>query len=167
MTIGDKLFNYAKEVYGPRLEVGLTYQDFILEQLHRRGIVLQPYGSREYQLKAENMLGLEIKLDRKYATSGNLYIETHERSDPSRPELVPSGIYRQDQCWLFGIGDFTRLFVFGKRCLQRIVEKAQSRVVPGCRTVGNDTQTSKGVLLSDAIAREYAERIFEFEEQTK
>jgi hypothetical protein len=163
MTIGDKLFDYARDVYGQRLEVGLTYQDFVLEQLHRRGIVLQPYSSKEYQRKAENMLGLEVKLDRKYAASGNLYIETHERSHPSRPELVPSGIYREDQCWLYGIGDFTRLFVFGKRCLQRIVKKASLQVVPGCRSVGNDTKTSKGVLISDAIAREYAERIFEFE----
>lgn len=166
MSNGDRLMDYAREVYGPRLEVGLDFQDYVLERLHSAGIVLQPFGSKRAQQKAENMLGLEIKFDRKLSETGNLYIETHERSHPDRPELVPSGVYRNDRCWLFGIGNYSRFYVFGKRMLQRLISRALSpgKQGSGIRTVGNDTATSKGVLLPETLAREYAERCFEWEE---
>lgn len=162
--IGERLLDYAREVYGPRLEEGLAFQDFILEQLHAHGIVLQAYSSKSGQQKGENMLGLEIKFDRKLAATGSLYVETHERSHPDRPELVPSGIFRADRCWLFGIGNYDRFFVFGKRCLQRLAAAAGRRQVAGVRQVTNDTGTSRGFLLAEALARDMAEKVFEFKE---
>lgn len=162
--IGERLLDYAREVYGPRLEEGLAFQDFILEQLHAHGIVLQAYSSKSGQQKGENMLGLEIKFDRKLAETGNLYIETHERSHPDRPELVPSGVYRNDRCWLFGIGNYSRFYVFGKKMLQRLISRSLSpgKQGAGIRAVGNDTSTSRGVLLPEVLARDFAERCFEW-----
>ena len=67
---------YRTEVYGPRLEDGLQYQDFICMELHRRGIVLQNIQSKKFNLKKENLLGMEIKFDRRLKDTGNVYIET-------------------------------------------------------------------------------------------
>ena len=51
-------------------------------------VVLQ---SREDQLKGETKAGIEIKFDDKCETTGNLYIETAEKTNPNDAEFRPSG----------------------------------------------------------------------------
>lgn len=99
---------------------GAEFQDYICEQLHLRGIVLNMTTSREYQYKRENMLGLEIKYDMKFRETGRLYIETAEKAQPREGDYVPSGIYRTDDSWLYGIGDKYTFYIFAKNQLRRI-----------------------------------------------
>ena len=108
------------EYYKTQLAKGLEYQDFVMINLHKHGIVLQNIQSRKYQLKTENLLGMEIKFDDKMKETGNLYFETYEKSDPDNEKYVESGILREDECWLFAIGNYEEIFIFSKNRLKKI-----------------------------------------------
>lgn len=82
--------NYS-EYYAERFQAGLEYQDFIADLLFKELFIpLSSYQSRKYQLKGENKQGIEIKFDDKYKTTGNLFIEMEEKSDPGNVNYVPS-----------------------------------------------------------------------------
>jgi len=72
------------------------------------------------------MLGAEIKRDGKFRETGNLYIETAEKSNPDNPAYAASGIYRQDNSWLFVIGDEKTIYIFSTKYL-RLLEKRYQR----------------------------------------
>ena len=112
--------NAMTEYYKTQLAKGLEYQDFVMINLHKHGIVLQNIQSRKYQLKTENLLGMEIKFDDKMKETGNLYFETYEKSDPENANYVMSGILRDDECWLFAIGNYEEIFIFSKNRLKKI-----------------------------------------------
>lgn len=149
--------DYTKDVYAPQLEAGIEYQDYICMRLHAEGLVLQNIQSKRYQRKRENLLGLEIKFDRRFRDTGRLYIETHEKAHPSRPRYVDSGIYRDDDCWLFGIGDHRDFYVFSRKFLRRLDGHGPAWLVRV------QTPTSRGFLLPIDKAVELAERHFIFE----
>ena len=146
--------NNYREYYKNNLEEAFRFQDFIMEKLHREGIVLQNIQSKKYQLKKENLLGMEIKYDMKYATTGNLYIEVSEKSDPKNEKYIPSGIFRNDDNWLFGIGDYEIFYLFSKKVLQRIFIGGSMKEI--------ETPTSKGFLMPKSNAEKIAEKIFFF-----
>jgi len=151
--------NYKRDIYGPRLEAGIEYQDFVCVELHKLGIILQNMSSRKYQLKHENLLGLEIKFDRRFRETGNLYIETHEKADPTNLEYVKSGIYRDDETWLYGIGDAETFFIFAKSTLRNFIE-----VIDKLKWLKKPkpTSTSMGILIPLPQARKWAARVIEF-----
>ena len=83
----------ATEYYKDKLKSGLYYQDFVMEKLYEIGLPLISYSSKEFQVMlGENKAGIEIKNDTKYSTTGNLYIEIAEKSNPSNVDYIPSGI---------------------------------------------------------------------------
>lgn len=131
------------EYYKDKLQQGLYYQDFVMEQLYKAGIPLLSYSSKEYQhLVGENMAGIEIKNDTRYKETGNIYIETSEKSNELNEFYVPSGIYRNDNTWLYLIGDFKTIFVFSKK--QLILLDKSSKLT---KIVKRNPATSKGFLL--------------------
>lgn len=140
------------------LEDGWEYQDFVAIQLQRCGIVLNNLQSKRYQVEyGENLLGMEIKLDRNFARTGNLYIEVAEKSDAQQPAFVPSGIFAADHAWLYAVGDYAGLFVFVKHALRAEWDRclsSRARVV--------ETLTSRGFLLARADAQRLAVRRYEF-----
>jgi len=146
--------DYTKDYYMPHLHEALEFQDFIMEELHKRGIVLQNTSSKKYQLKKENLLGLEIKYDKQMGTTGNIYIETAEKSHPGNTQFVPSGINREDNSWLFGIGNMHEFFIFSKKVLKRI-DKNNT-----CKRITKDT--SLGFLIPIYQAREFADKCITF-----
>ena len=95
--------------YKLRLEKGLQFQDFITDILIKElGISLSTYSSQKYQnLKGENKQGFEIKFDDKYKDTGNVYIEVAEKSNPLNENFISSGIYRNDNTWLYLIKNIT------------------------------------------------------------
>jgi len=150
------------QYYQQQLREGVEFQDFIAEQLHLQGIVLQSFSSKKYQLRKENMLGLEIKFDKKYANTGNLYVETAEKASIRDGPYAPSGIFRDDGCWLFGIGNRTEFFVFAKTILRLVVSLSSVRLKEkGLRKV--ETPTSRGILFPRAFAASIAAKIFLFD----
>ena len=138
--------------YKEKLEQGLEYQDFVSEVLYKIGLPLFSYNSKKYQIEyGENKLGIEIKFDNKFSETGNVYIEIAEKSNPDNPCFVISGIYRNDNTWLYVIGDRKKVFVFPKVILKLLHKSGRYRAV--------ENATSKGFLLPTGDADKYAAKI--------
>lgn len=108
-----------------KMEKALVYQDFAVEVLwHGLCLPVCVYGSRAYQYgKGESVGGVEIKLDERMSETGNLFIETHEKSSPEVPQYSRSGIYKAG--WLYVIGDFETVFVFSTKFLKCLIDQAE------------------------------------------
>ena len=111
--------------YKKQYELGLQYQDFATDIMRVAGMSFTGYASKKYQFeKGENMIGWEMKLDNKTKDTGNLYMEISEKTNKGLgPGSVDSGIYREDNSWLYLIGDRTTLYIFAKRQLRMAYEK--------------------------------------------
>ncbi len=149
------------EYYKEKLEQGKEYQDFVMDRFaDELAIIISVYGSEKRQLSGESTQGIEIKLDDRYAETGNLYIEYAEKSDINNDEYVDSGVLRQDNTWLWAIGDYKRVFIFAKSCLRRLYE---AKTI--LKYIEIEKETSKGFLLPNQSAEKYAAKIIEVQEQ--
>lgn len=147
--MGKRVLDYQK-YYQQQLKDGIEYQDFVYDQLYGIGLPVLSYSSKKYQLlRGENKPGIEIKYDKKFHATGNLYIEIAEKSSPSKLNFVESGIYRDDNSWLYIIGDRERIFVFSKTILKLLEGRYEHK----------ETATSKGFLVPLADAEKYAAKI--------
>lgn len=154
MTTSNDYDRYRSQM----LKLGAEFQDFIMRRLYMAGTVLNTLASPAGQQLGENLLGMEIKRDGNFRNSGNLYIEVAEKARPRNGDYAPSGIFRNDNSWLFGIGDERTFFIFALQTLRRAYgsDRRYPRVTK---------DTSKGMLLPIADATSMAARIFEFSEQ--
>lgn len=143
------------ENYKEMLQKGLEYQDFITDLLLKEiGISLSTYSSKKYQYNiGENKQGIEIKFDDRYKETGNLYIEVEEKSNANNWYYVNSGIYRNDNTWLYLIGDYNEVFIFSKKQLIIMHEKNIYKLVK--------TPTSIGFLIPNKDAEKYSIKKFE------
>ena len=81
------------------------FQDWVMERLLKEGIVFLQYSSAKNQInKGESISGIEVKYDMRFAETGNFYIETSARNRAGK--LMPSGIYRNDNTWLWVVGNY-------------------------------------------------------------
>lgn len=135
--------------YQAKLEEGLRFQDHVLEVLLQEGIPLMYYTSREKQKHGETANGIEVKYDRRCKETGNLYIEYAEKSSASNANYVPSGIDKDDNTWLWVIGNYETLYILCKSHLRRV--KTKYKPV--------NTPTSLGFLLPVADAEVLAAKI--------
>lgn len=130
------------DLYASNLQLGLEYQDFVFDQLRKRDdmpVFLGAYASRKYQNdKGESPSGLEVKYDRKFHKTGNLYIEIAEKSDAALPKYTASGIMRDDNSWLYLIGDYEEAFIFPKNLLRAFCVTTNSEITY------RETPTSRG-----------------------
>ena len=126
------------------LSAGLEFQDFCAVQFAKLGVPITNFSSRKYQLeKGENMQGYEFKLDMNFRKTGNLWIETKERSDLNK-EYVDSGIYRNDNTIFYIIGDYEGCYLIQKNVLKALTNKYDKRE--------NNMKTSIGFLLPTKAA---------------
>ena len=130
------------DLYEVNLQRGLEYQDYVFDQLrHMDGmpVFLGAYSSKKYQNSiGESPSGLEVKYDSKFHATGNIYIEVAEKSDESLPSYTPSGIMREDNSWLYLIGDYTEAFIFAKNLLRVLCSPSNKEVC------FKETPTSRG-----------------------
>jgi hypothetical protein len=135
-----------------KIETGLLFQDFVIDLLFQTiGLVVVQYASRLYQVHVgESRTGVEIKHDEWYASTNNLWIEVAEKARPRAGEMVPSGICRDDNSWLYVIGDYDTVFIFGKTTLLLLKDSGRYKIRE------NRTQTSRGFLLDDNLAQKLA-----------
>jgi len=146
---------YADGYYAKKLEEGLQFQDVVIKALYQRGIVVVGYTSRRFQCsEGENILGAEIKRDGKFRETGNLYIEVAEKSHPNNDRYVPSGIRREDNSWLFVIGDEGIIYIFSTKYLRMLQPRYKSVEKP----------TSQGFLVPIGEADKYCIRKIELEQ---
>jgi hypothetical protein len=153
-------YNYIKnDNYRKMLKKGLEYQDFVMEFLHYQGLPLITYSSEKYQIeKGENKLGVEIKFDDNFKRTGNLFIEVEERRDENK-KYINSGIFRDDNTWLYIIGDYEWAFVFFKIQLQGLRNKH--------KIIEIGKKTSKGFLISTEEIKKYCGLILDFKKGMK
>lgn len=115
---------YAKGYYQAQLEAGLHFQDVVTRALYHHGIVIVGYCSKYFQQnEGENILGIEIKRDDRFRETGNLYIEVAEKSHPDNLRYVNSGIMRNDNQWLFVIGDEEEVWIFSTKYLRKLKDR--------------------------------------------
>lgn len=151
------------QYYKDKLEQGLYFQDFVVEELYKCGLPIISYSSKEYQnMIGENKAGIEIKNDSQWKDTGNLYIEIAEKSNAENKYFVPSGIYRNDNTWLYLIGDKSKIFIFGKKFLVLLHKTGKYKEIP------IKAGTSVGFLVPVKEAEEkYAIKIIEPEINNK
>lgn len=141
-----------------QIEIGLEFQDFVQDVFHKDlGLSVGNYQSRRYQFeKGENRAGVEIKRDSKFRQSGNLYIELAEKARPRNGAYAPSGINREDNSWLYVIGDESAVYVFAKSQLVRLAKCGKYPKVE------NKFKTSVGMLLPVKDAETLAAKVITF-----
>jgi hypothetical protein len=128
------------EIYKQNLKMGLEFQDYVVEKLYDIGLPIISYSSKKFQyLIGENKCGFEIKYDRLFRKTGNIYIEIAEKSNKDNLNYIDSGIYRADNTWLYIIGDYTTIYILPKKLLKIAHTKNKYREVT--------TLTSKGFLI--------------------
>ena len=128
-------------------------------QLYRIGFPICLFTSQKYQHIGESLAGVEIKYDSKSASTGNLYFETHEKSRAEQAEWFESGILRNDNTWLWCIGDTEKLYLIGKKHLRLTYERNLDRVITTSFQF-RETATSKGFTLSsDFVTKRLALKI--------
>ncbi len=144
-----------EQYYQRMLVEGQQYQDFVAHELYERGLPLVMFQTKKYQyLYGENRAGVEIKFDKQMKR--NCYIEIAERAGLSRPAYTKSGIYRDDNTWIYASGNYERLFLFSRNWLVRVHKSGK------CRVVTNKYDTSKGFLLPVSLAEFHAARVVSF-----
>lgn len=128
------------ERYEKDLREGLKFQDHAMRLFYeQKGIPLMFFSSVANQVHVgENLNGVEIKYDRRFRQTGNLYIETRERSSPTS-QWHEAGITKQDNSWAFAIGDYDLIYVFAVKQLRWLWNMNKYHRVK--------TDTSEGFLL--------------------
>ncbi len=150
-----KKSNYD-DYYKAKLESGMRYQDFVVDAAYQAGFVIVQYGSKAYQMSVgESRTGVEIKNDEKFASTGNLWVETAEKATQRDGPYVPAGIYSSGDWWLYVMGDYDTIFFFPRNMLQRL-DKAQKNNHDLYRHLDNNTGTSQGFLFPEKDAHVYA-----------
>lgn len=144
-----------QKLYKAQLEESLLYQDFVVDCcFNLLKLPLSIYSSRFYQQKfGESVNGAEIKHDKEYKRTGNLWIEFGEKASLRDGPYFPSGILRKDNTWLYIIGDYDTIFIFGKKALQSLHAAGQYQ------RRENGTKTSEGFLLPKVDASGLAAQI--------
>ena len=136
------------EIYKQNLKAGLEFQDYVVERLYDAGLPIISYSSKKYQyMIGENKCGFEIKYDRLFRKTGNIYIEIAEKSDKNNKNYINSGIYRDDNTWLYIIGDYNTIYILSKKILKLIHTKNKYKEVI--------TPTSKGFLIPISDIEKY------------
>lgn len=154
--------SYHEDTYKPQLEEAARYQDFITDELLKRGLVLNQYASREYQRRVgESASGIEIKYDKRMSDTGNVYIEVAEKSNPSMPSYTASGVCRNDNTWLYLIGDYDKALLMSKRQLYVCTKNSEWCARNG--VLFRETPTSLGYTFPvECCKRFLCLRLFEF-----
>jgi hypothetical protein len=131
------------DYYKEKLQEGLEYQDFVTKYFS-----LCCYSSKKWQNEqGENTLNMEIKYDKVLDKTGNVYIETHEKTNADNAKFVESGCLRTNS-WLYLIGNYTFAYVFSTKQLKNMYEKH----VFTEKEIG----TSKGFLINSEDAHKYS-----------
>jgi len=142
------------EYYESKLADGKNFEKFVYDVLKDTGlVVVKPHLTKEMQLKGENSIGWEIKYDERMAETNNVYIEVAEKSDPKNNSYVKSGIYRDDNSWLWLIGDYSEIYIIQKNLLKILVETGKYRKVE------NNRKSSIGYLIPKEIIKKYAGKV--------
>jgi hypothetical protein len=156
--------------YEEKLKAGQEYQDYSQIELYKAGIPINILTSEKYQREyGESIAGIEVKLDRVLEKTGNLYFETHEKSNPCNYNYVESGILRNDNTWIYCIGNYDVMYLIPKLSLRRLYDIQHNREREKrieCY-IERETPTSMGFTLNaDWVEKYTAARVLRFNNST-
>ena len=113
------LMMYPHSKNGNSFADGMEFQDFVVEQFNKWGLHIQLHASKRFQFeRGESVQRIEIKLDNRCTETGRLSIEVGERTKVTS-SWVASGIYRPDQTCMYIQGNYSLLYLFDRKVLQR------------------------------------------------
>lgn len=111
-------FNYCDNI-------GKQYQDFVTDELYKIGIIVSCYSSRKYQLyKGESVNGIEIKHDSKFRSTNRFYFEISANNKVGNG-YINGGIRKEDNAWLYVIGDEKDIYIFAKSQLRELAQRVE------------------------------------------
>jgi len=117
-------YNPKNSGHSDSFDVGNRFQDFVCMELSKESIILQNINSKKFQLETgENLQGFEIKYDARCTgdngtiATNRLSIELAEKTDSNIAYWTPSGIYRDDNTWLYIQGNYHGFWIFNKKLL--------------------------------------------------
>jgi len=153
-------YPYSKNRHS--FEDGLEFQDFVCDKMNTElGIAFTNFQSKKYQFgNGENRQGIEIKEDKGTTRTGNVSIEIAERVNINS-DFVPSGIYRDDNSWLYIQGNFEVVYIFSKNILKLLHKDGRYK-----DEIPKEVPTIKRFLLPAKDARKFAAKVLEFKTQT-
>ena len=121
---------------------GEQYEAYVVEQLRAEGVTIARHVGREAQLLlGDTTARMEIKFDRLFSATGNLFIEVAEKRRATDLIWIPSGINACASFVWYGIGDYQDFFVFSRGALEQ-----EERVADRVLTIARGT--SRGYLLT-------------------
>lgn len=125
---------------------GEEYQDFIVRTLAmEHGIFLSLFTSKAYQFQyGEGLSGVEIKFDEKSVGTGNWYIETEHKTSPQQGYWRPGGVMRDDNAFLYLIGNYDEAMLMSKRQLRSVIERKDDRYKRENGIAFREIATSRG-----------------------
>ena len=138
-----------KENYQKLLKESQEFVNYWLGIIQRRMCLkLTPVDSENLQkaVLCDTQEGFEFKYDRKFKETGNFWIEIEEKRDPSQEKYVLSGILREDNAWMYCIGNYDELFFLPKRTLISLYNSGK------VKTMDNNEKTSRGFLINKLTA---------------
>ncbi len=139
------------QLYKANLEAGQAYEQFIVDRWMKFFTdPLHMHDGKLAQLQGENKEGVEIKFDRNHHRTGNLYIETKEKSNPDNSEYFPSGIWRDDNTQWFLVGDMHEAFMFDVLVLRKCQAETPHWLI------WRKTPTSQGWTMPKVYVSDYA-----------
>lgn len=133
---------------------GIEYQEHIADIL---GLVNYHTKKEQYNI-GENRLGLEIKFDTRCTDMGHLWIETAEKSNWRNERWIPSGIYRDDNSWLYAQGNWQKIWIFLKIDL---IKTDKDNSFERWAFPWGEKATGTGYVLKFTLADELAKRIID------
>ena len=130
--------------YDEQLVIGQLYEKYlnaVMSHLKGRTVIGYETQKEQYEI-GENDACIEVKRDGKFRKTGNLYVETSEKTKESNRYFVKSGILRIDNSVWWIEGDEKLAWLFYKKDLILIHEELPMASNP----------TSKGRLLTTSKA---------------
>jgi len=132
--------------YEDKLDEGQKFENHVKRVFFERFAINLDFTGKDNQNKiGETLQGIEVKFDNRFKETGNLYIEVAEKTNADNPEFIKSGIFRDDNTWLYVIGNYKVLYIFAKKTLLEIKGKFNHV----------NTSTSMGYLIDKQNADKY------------
>tara|TARA_Y100000310_G_C20689183_1_gene821078 strand:- start:3485 stop:3973 length:489 start_codon:yes stop_codon:yes gene_type:complete len=137
------------EYYDNKRIEGEMYEGFVYTKLEDLlGVKIKSCDTQREQFDiGENYFGLEIKHDDASERTGNLFVEYQEKSKSTNNNWVHSGILRNDNSWLYLIGNTKALYIFSIKDLRIAYEAKDIQGNFKHQRIMCNRQTSCGFLL--------------------
>tara|TARA_A100000171_G_C2134453_1_gene149117 strand:- start:2761 stop:3231 length:471 start_codon:yes stop_codon:yes gene_type:complete len=118
--------NQLKLTKEQKLKKGISFESYIADWFQReKGISLSTYHAHNEQRKGENRQGIEIKNDQCFNSTGNLFISVKRIYGTLH---LNWGVFKQDNTWLYVIGDKSKHWIFLRKTLQTYYKVKQPKL---------------------------------------